>query len=655
MDHEAEMTSKEANSENTADRNAGSGEMRVSRREISREEREALGNTEEGNKEPLVGSEERKLVKYMANAQLSYRASKEAAMETVSQLYMLWQATLSKAKSEGAKAWLESEVKILNTEIEKHNKNESLLSTRMKSIADGKTTLDKEYPIEGKSEAEIKIIEEQKQLFVQYSSLDSRERSHRRKIMVDFTDKAGHYTNITRFGLRLLDGIETDVVSRYAKVLWFVCQHHIEEAVEDPVDIVAWLKAHGGFEACLRRAYDFKSDEDSQEKDDERIINEDADEYARSFVAGMPAKAAIVTESKFANDGYVLMVGRVNGGVTEVLGEVPTTENEVKRAVLHLSDDANIPTNDNCEFFARVMALSEIIKEGDDSGLTRDNTESGQKLKGEKSVVIRKDEAGRPLLVVSKLYSESSAVIYARPKAWNQFDQIHSDVYLSPKNITRVGKDLSSLAKRRRIDYSFNLAPMTADGKKPSSPISMEARYAALEGKPGKNPIKQYYWYALAPKDHKPVDVDHFDPQFTAELDIVRVVELINYPYKEWLGLARGDKNRTNTDLTFNGRDLTIQITGVDPYTVQLEKDVGGKFKLTFNSRELFDLFSRLEGQHTEKFIIKGDEAGLMAISWEDKIAHFAVHQPMVNAKGQTITRRLAPMRVKATVMEAAE
>ena len=74
-------------------------------------------------------------------------------------------------------------------------------------------------------------------------------------------------------------------------------------------------------------------------------------------------------------------------------------------------------------------------------------------------MVIRKDETGRPLLVVSKLYSESSAVIHARPKAWDQFDQIHSDVYLSPKNITRVGKDLSSLAKRRRIDYNFNLAP----------------------------------------------------------------------------------------------------------------------------------------------------------------------------------------------------
>ena len=43
-----------------------------------------------------------------------------------------------------------------------------------------------------------------------------------------------------------------------------------------------------------------------------------------------------------------------------------------------------------------------------------------------------------------------------------------------------------------------------------------------------------------------------------------------------------------------------------------------------------------------------------MAVSWEDKVGYFAVHQPMVNAKGQPITRRLAPMRVKAA-MEAAE
>lgn len=604
---------------------------------------------------PVVGAEERKLVGYMVNAQSAYRASKEAAMETVSQLYMLWQATLSNAKTEGARAWLDSEVKVLNSVIDDHNKDETVLSMRLKNIADGKTTLDQEYSIEGKSEAEIKVIEQQKALFLHYSSLDSRERSHRRKIAVDFTDKKTVFTSITRFGLRLLDGIDTDVVSRYAKVLWFVCQHHLEEAVEDPADIVAWLKEHGGFEACLRRAADYKSDEDNDEKDDERIINEDADEHARSFVATLPAKAAIQLESKFATDGYVLMVGRANGGVMEVLGEVPMTENEVKRAVLHLGNEAETPANDNCEFFARVMALSEIIREGDDSGLTRDNTGSGAKLKGEKSVVIRKDENGRPLLVVSKRYSESSAVIHARPKAWDQFDQIHSDVFLPPKNIARVEKDLSSLAKRRRIDYNFDLAPKRLDGKKPMSPISMEVRYAALEGMPGKKPIKQFFWNALAPQDHKPVDVDHFDPQFTAELDIVRVAELLNTPYKEWLGLARGDKNRTNTDLIFNGKDLTVQITGISPYTVQLEKDVGGKFKLTFNSRELYELFSRLEGQYAEKFIIKGDEAGLMAISWEDQIAYFAVHQPMVNAKGQTITRRLAPMRVKATVMEAAE
>jgi len=132
------------------------------------------------------------------------------------------------------------------------------------------------------------------------------------------------------------------------------------------------------------------------------------------------------------------------------------------------------------------------------------------------------------------------------------------------------------------------------------------------------------------------------------------VAELINTPYKEWLGKGRGDKNKTNTDLIFKGKDLTIQITGVDPYTVQLEKDVGGTFKLTFNSRELFDVFKRLEEQHTQKFTIKGDEGGLMAISWEDKVGYFAVHQPMVNAKGQPITRRLAPMRVKAAT-EAAE
>jgi hypothetical protein len=642
MDHDTETTRFDTGNQ-----------MKSSSTPMVSERRPRLPVEGEGNM-PLVGAEERKLVGYMANAQLAYRASKDAAMETVSLLYMLWQATLSKARTKEAHAWLIAEGNTLNSVIKIHNDAESVLAARVKKIDDGNTTLDKEYPTDDKSEAEIKVIEEQKRLFLQYAALDSRERSHRRKIMVDFTDKKTVYTNITRFGLRLLDGIETDVVSRYAKVLWFVCQHHLEEAVEDPAEIVAWLKAHGGFEACLRRANDFKGDEGDDEKDDQRLIDEDADEFARSFVAGLPAKAAIELESRFANDGYVLMVGRVNGGVTEVLGEVPMTENEVKRAVLHLGNEAEIPANDNCEFFARVMGLSGIIKEGDDSGLTRDNTEAGQKLKGEKALVIRRDSEQGPVIVVSKRYSDYSPVIHARPKAWDAFNQIHSDVILPPKNLKRVEKDLSSLAKRRRIDYEFELSPTRADGTKAESPIALEVRYAALEGKPGKKPIKQFYWNALAFHENKPVDVDHFDPQFTAELDIVRVSELIAYPYKDWVGKIRGDKNKTNTDLIFKGRDLTIQITGLPAYTVQLENDVRGMFKLTFNSRDLFDLFKRLEEQHTQKFTIKGDEGGLMAVSWEDKVGYFAVHQPMVNAKGQPITRRLAPMRVKAA-MEAAE
>ena len=138
MDHEAEIAHKHIDSEASA---SVSNEMRVSRREVSREERASYGKIGEDIKEPLVGAEERKLVNYMANAQSAYRASKDAAMETVSQLYMLWQATLSHAKTEGARAWLDSEVKVLNSVIDDHNKDETVLSTRLKNIADGKTML----------------------------------------------------------------------------------------------------------------------------------------------------------------------------------------------------------------------------------------------------------------------------------------------------------------------------------------------------------------------------------------------------------------------------------------------------------------------------------------------------------------------------------
>ena len=96
-------------------------------------------------------------------------------------------------------------------------------------------------------------------------------------------------------------------------------------------------------------------------------------------------------------------------------------------------------------------------------------------------------------------------------------------------------------------------------------------------------------------------------------------------------------------------------MTGKPDHVINLRQSVEGTFTLTFNQKDVFDLLRLLSDQKGAKFRLEGDEAGLMAISWEDRLGIYIVYLPTVTKNGSLETRRVAPMRAKAIQQKAAE
>lgn len=592
-------------------------------------------------------TEQQKVIRYRESAQTSYRQSKDSAMETVGQLYLLWRTLVSPLATDLGKQTYQEEVSVLNDAIAKHNDGVGKILAKVKSFEEKKFDPTLEFSTEDKSEEDAHAIKQVEKQFYEYLKVPAAERYYLKQVKLNIFVADFEYTSLVRYGLGLYDALYNDVVSRYAKVLKVVAKTMAIDLVTESAQVVDFLRDKGGFEAVLKRAQD-EDDADKEQAVRDRIIDQDANNFAREAVKDMPVKSVIQMETRFAKEGYVLMVARAHSGVAEILGEVPMTENEVKKAVLHLGNEEQTPDNDNSEFFARIMQLSTLLKEGQSAGITKDGTQSGDVYKPEKTMVIRKADDGQPHIVISNRYGLSSAVIYARPKSWEDFDTLEDEVILPKKHFDRLQKDLATLAKRRRIDYSFTKRPLDKDGKPADSPISLEVRYHALIDAAIRDPIQQFYWSELPPLRNKPLDVDYFRPQFAIELDEVDVVQILNGPYQGWDHAKAGNKAKSTTSLIFEDGNLTVRVSGKDDHIVKLSQPVAGSVTMTFNQKDIYDLLVLLDAQQTAKFQIQGDEGGLLAVRWEDKLGEYTVNLPTVTKSGDLETRRVATMRLNA-------
>lgn len=613
---------------------------------------DAVGFIEADHQEPVLGSEVKIITDRINKAQTSYRLARDAALETVGHIVLVWQAVLSKHAKKENRQWYKEQIAMRNESIALHNEEIGALYQRARDFMDGK--LKEEDPINQKpsNDEHKSLLEEQKENLRELAS-HTREQRYAQKLVKYFPDDDQKtILDLVKFVLGLETPADSDIASRYAAVTqWIVDQDH-KDLFPDILLVVDILKQGGGFEIVLAKQRALKNE--GADNADQSILKADVQSQAKILVRGMEAKSTIDLHSQLSQDGYVLLLARANGGQADILGEVPATENEINSAILHISDHIKDPATPHCEFLARAVALGSIVAEGDDGGMTRDRTQSGEALKSERAMVIRPGTDGHVKFVVSGRHVDSSPVIYAWPSQWPELDEIKQDLILPRNHLKTMERDLSNLIRRRRIEYEANFAPQHADKKTDAkSPIAFEVVYAALEEKGRSSARQQFYWGYMGNVTHKPVDTEHFDYQFEDTLDQTDISVLLNGPFQDWVKEKGSNKNKAPVIFAYDHKKLSVKVNGQPALDFNRSVDVGAKYAMSFRARDFHKLLTVLAKQDCQSFRMRGDEGGLLEISWSDSVGRYAVYMPTVNLKGELETRRVAHMRVKSMQVAA--
>ena len=612
---------------------------------------DAVGFIEGDNQEPVIGSEVKIITDRITKAQTSYRLARDAALETVGHIVLIWQEVLSKAAKKDTTQWYKEQITLRNEFIAIHNDEIGALYQRARDFMDGK--LKEEDPINQKpsNEDHRALLEEQKENLRELSS-HTREQRYAQKLVKYFPDDDQKtILDLVKFVLNLETPADSDIASRYAAVTqWVIDQNH-PLPFPDILLVVDILKQGGGFEVVLAKQRALKNE--GADNADQSILKADIQSQAKILVRGMDAKSTIDLHSQLAQDGYVLLLARTNGGQADILGEVPTTENEINSAILHISDHIKDPATPHCEFLARAVALGSIVAEGDDGGMTRDRTQSGEAVKSQRAMVVRPGADGHAMLVVSGQYVDSSPVIHAWPTQWPEFDEIKQDVILPRQHLKSMERDLSNLIRRRRIEIDLDLSPKRANQKDASSPAAFQVVYNALEEKGRSSARQQFFLNLMGNVTHKPVDTEHFDYQFEDILDQTDISVLLNGPFQDWVKEKGSNKNKAPVIFAYDHKKLSVKVNGLPALDFNRSLDVGAKYAMSFRVRDFHKLLTVLAKQDCQSFRMRGDEGGLLEISWSDSVGRYAVYMPTVNLKGELETRRVAHMRVKSMQVAA--
>jgi hypothetical protein len=208
---------------------------------------------------------------------------------------------------------------------------------------------------------------------------------------------------------------------------------------------------------------------------------------------------------------------------------------------------------------------------------------------------------------------------------------------------------------RRHIEIQAEQSPKRADNTDADSPLAWVGGNVVLLGKSSKNAQQKFYWTDLVNVDEKPLDIDNFQPQFASGIDDVELDGLFDQALKAWAAAKNPNKASAIATFKFQNDKLLVRIGDQSDLELKLARPCGGKFTLAFRMRELHDLVVLLLRQRTSDFSLRGDEGGLLEISWDDSLGNYCVYLPTVNQEGKLQSRRVGPMRLTATDMIAAE
>ena len=607
-----------------------------------------------GNAAAATSNADTSFKQIISEARISHQRSKDGAAEAAANAYMLWLSTQSDQATKDASAWIAKEIDLANETITAHNDDLKKQQERANQFKAGTLPADdavNETPRHAAHKAEIAKMQAELQLQSQW---DKKIWARLRQMPIEARDGASLFTEIVKYIFQFNEAQHSDQVARYALVLEWVKSQFTASPPKEKDEVVAAIRQNGGFEEVLFEQRRIKSGEED-DSDDRKTMGEAIRADIKHALGHVNPIATIDHEARFEKEGFVMFLGRKSGGQVSLVSEIEMTDADLQSALSSVGSDIEIPNPQNSEFVARVLELGKLVTEGQEIGRSYDGTKAGDKIKVQRVLAYRPTKEDGPEFVISARSADSSLIIYARPKQVSNLGVPLQPVVLSFQTRKRIEYFLRDPNVRRHIEIQAESSPKRADKTEADSPLAWLGGNVVLLGKSSKNAQHKFYWSNLVNVEHKPLDIDNFQPQFASQIDDLGLDGLFDQGLKAWAAAKNPNKATTTAMFKFQNDKLLVRIGELAEMEFKLATPCGGKFTLSFRMRELHDLVALLLRQRTTDFRLRGDEGGLLEISWDDGLGSYWVYLPTVNQEGKLQSRRVAPMRIDPPSMIAAE
>jgi hypothetical protein len=573
----------------------------------------------------------------VTNARNSFALSKDSASKAAAHAYMVWLDTQSVSAPEHMRKWLAEQIEALNKAIDQHNEDEKALKDRVKRLVKGDLKKTDPLKVDPKTDAERAAQAQDKAELTALSSLTDEQWQARRKVRIERRNDASAFTEIVKYVFGFDRRADASVTARYAKVLEWINAKCGNEEPNDADEIVEAIKAAGGFEDVLHAQRGSASnDPDDEESEDREIQAEAIIQEAKNAVANAEAKAVFDMDVQNAPEGIVTLLARFKDGKVEVVGELPIGKDKLGATVSMFNDEALLPTYDRSEFVSRVLALGELVKEGDKTSKTVDDLKAGDALKAERVLSLVPDANMGIQLVMSARYADASVIVKATPnKARVDLGSVTTTVNLGVASRKALSKAIAKREHRRLVD----IKPQIDDAE-----VQWIAEDRALMAQDRNNARRRFMFEDMAAQTHKPLDVDGFRPQFRVTVNSAELKTLYDSRLKVWKDNVSGKKGQKVMTLTFSNGAMAHTVDGQDALIVPCS-GTAATVALTFRPRDLHDLVEALISQSAQVLDVSGDAGGMMRVGWADNLGAYEVFQPTATASGALNIKRVEQMR----------
>ena len=579
------------------------------------------------------------------DAKASFVLSKNSAAKAVAHAYIVWLDTQSPKARPDMTKWLHEDIEARNQVIDDYNKDLSTLKARVVKYKVGKLGPTDVINIVPKTDADRQMIAAEIAMLDAVVAREDKDWQALRKVRIEARNDASSFSLIVKWVFGFERREDASITARYAKAMEWIEANIGNAVINSADDIVDLIKAAGGFEDVLH-AQRGSSEDNEDAAEDRKIINEELVKQAKVAVNQAPVKASFDMDVKHSPQGFVTLLARFVNGKVEVVGELPFDDVQLDKIVAEFNDEIVLPTNSRSEFVARVLALGELVSEGEKSSKKREGLKAGEALKSERVLALLPDAKAGVQLLVSAVNADACVVVKATPNvAIVVLGAVNGPVVLAGDKYRELGKSIRNRANRRLVD----IVPDVEAGNR-----SWVAGNSALIAKNRDSGRRRFNFDDVAVLEDKPLDVEVFKAQFAVKVTANDFRKLYDERLKEWSDKTNGDKAKKLMSLIFRDGSMTYKVAGQEDHVTTTVGKCPSSVSLTFRPRDVHDLVKVLAAANAEAFDVLGDEGGLLRVKWSDSYGEYEVNIPTATSDGRLESRRLAKIRVEVDLALAA-